>query len=960
MFGPIRSVFNFRLAFFTAALLGPGAAWAAPAQFTAQSPNGAVAISLSVPEDGPLSYAVSYRGQAVIDSSALGLELEHQPPLKTGFRVVSSRPGQIDETYPVPAGKSNPVHNRCQTLTLDLVETGELGRRLTIEARAYDDGAAFRYLLPAQPMLREARITAEDTDFDLAKEGTAYPLLLNGYRTSYEDDYLMMPLASIRPDYLVGLPLLVELPGRAWVAIAEADIDNYPGMYLVAAGRPHLRRLHGRLSPSVSEPGIAVQAATPVVSPWRVVMVGDQAGRLLESNLLLNLNPPSAIGDVSWIKPGKTAWDWWSGQYAEGVDFKPGMNTATMKHYVDFASAAGLEYLLIDAGWAAGGRGNQFIGCDLTHTNPEIDLPAILSYARSKRVGVWLWAHWSDIESQAEVCFPLFEQWGIAGVKIDFMQRDDQWMVNFYRRILRLAAQHHLMIDYHGAYKPDGINRTWPNLLTRESVMGAEYNKTSARITPEHNVMLAFTRMLAGPMDYTPGGFDNVTREEFVPRPIKPEVMTTRAHALALYVVFESPLQMVSDYPEAYRDQKDFQFIKAVPTTWDETRVLGGHPDDFIAIARRRGRDWFVGAITGRRARKTELSLAFLGPGPYTAEIYSDAPDAAEHPKHTSITTRTVDGSGHLEVAMAPAGGEAVRLHSTSPSTLPAGVRLIENVPYLEPGRKEKLDLYLPPRNPGDPPSPAVVWIHGGGWTGGTKSEARARSVCGTLAAAGYVCASVEYRLGEGAWPTNLYDCKNGVRFLRAHAAEYHVDPARVAVMGGSAGGHLALMVGLTTGEPGLEPTEPYPGFSSAVSAIGDFYGITDLLTLQKPSPTGELTGHLYDGSSIPTVFGATRDTNPALLAAVSPVNHLRANSPPVFIAQGLADPMVDYEQAKELDRALAAKGVPHQLVLLEHVGHTFTLNRWGGKPLPQDVQGMVLAFLRQNLGAPNAAPRLP
>jgi alpha-glucosidase len=321
--------------------------------------------------------------------------------------------------------------------------------------------------------------------------------------------------------------------------------------------------------------------------------------------------------------------------------------------------------MLIDAGWARKGKGANDSGSDLTQTSPDVDMPAILAYAKSKNVGIWLWAHWSDIDRQVDECFPLFEKWGVAGVKIDFMNRDDQWMVNYYRRIVKKAAEHHLMIDYHGAYKPDGMRRTWPNLVTQEGVMGAEYNKWSGRITADHNVMLAFTRMLAGPMDYTPGGFNNVTREQFEPRMIKPEVMTTRAHALALYAVFESALQMVADYPEIYKGQKDFDFIKAAPAVWDETHVIGGRPGGYIAIARRHGREWFVGAITGVQPREIDLPMEFLGRGDFTADIYADAPDAEQNPKHTQIEQKRVNAATLLHVKLAPSGGSAMRIRPT-------------------------------------------------------------------------------------------------------------------------------------------------------------------------------------------------------------------------------------------------------------------------------------------------------
>jgi alpha-glucosidase len=632
----------------------------AAAQTSIQSPDGAVQIAFTAGA-GPLTYSVSFRGKPVIARSALGLELQDQRPITSAFRVLSSREGAVNETYSMPFGKSNPIVNRCATLTLELEETAAPGRRVTIEARAYNDGAAFRYLLPEQPTLKEVRITGERTEFQFAKESTTYPLLLPGFHSPYEDDYHTLPVSGIHPDYLIGLPLLAEVPGVAWVAITEANIDNYAGMYLTHNARD-ARSLFAKLAPSMEEPGTAVQTATPARSPWRVIMLGAEPGRLVESNLVVNLNPPSAIADTSWIKPGKTAWDWWSGSYAEGVDFKPGMNTATMKHYIDFSAASGIEYMLIDAGWAKKGNGPNDSGSDLTQTNPEIDMPSILAYAKSKKVGIWLWAHWMDIDRQVDECFPLFEKWGVAGVKIDFMNRDDQWMVNYYRRIVKKAAEHHLMIDYHGAYKPDGMRRTWPNLLTREGVMGAEYNKWSGRITANHNLMLAFTRMLAGPMDYTPGGFNNVTPAEFEPHNTKPEVQTTRAHALALYAILESPFQMVADYPGAYKDQKDFEFIKAAPVTWDETRVLGGKPGEYIAIARRHGRDWFVGAITGTAPREIDLPMEFLGRGAFNAEIYADAADAAVNPKHTSIEQKRVDAATLLHIKMAPSGGEAIRI----------------------------------------------------------------------------------------------------------------------------------------------------------------------------------------------------------------------------------------------------------------------------------------------------------
>jgi alpha-glucosidase len=391
-------------------------------------------------------------------------------------------------------------------------------------------------------------------------------------------------------------------------------------------------------------------------------MIADDPGRLVESNMVVNLNPPPAF-DASWVKPGKTAWDWWSGGLVKGA--RGGMTTDSMKYYIDFSARMGFPYMVIDAGWAGrsatatgGGRG----GTDLTKVNANLDLPALVEYAKSKNVRLWLWSHWTDINRQADEAFAQFEKWGIAGVKIDFMDRADQWMVNWYRTTAKKAADHHLLIDYHGAFKPDGMRRTFPNVLTREGVLGAEYDKWSSRKTPGHDVTLAFTRMLAGPMDYTPGGMDNATREQFVARQSAPMVMGTRSHQVALFVVFESALQMVADHPAAYDGQKEVDFLKAVPATWDETRVLNGRPARFLTMARRSGRDWYVGSITNWDSREIDLPLAFLGSGSYNAEIYADGPNAAADAKDSVVKRQSVTAETVLKLKLAPGGGCAIRL----------------------------------------------------------------------------------------------------------------------------------------------------------------------------------------------------------------------------------------------------------------------------------------------------------
>jgi len=628
-----------------------------------ESPNSQLAVTLMT--QGGLHYAVEFHGKRVFDESALGLKLEAQPALGSGMHQVKTETGKADETYSIPVGKTSTVRDHYNSERADYEDAD--GRKLSVEVRAYDDGVAFRMIVPEQPAIKHARVEHELTEFRFSKDAITYPLVLEGFQSSYEDEYQMRQVSGLHKDWLVGLPFLANVPGVAWVGITEADIDNYAGMYLRKGEAPFAVR--AELSPRIDNPAFAVEADLPFSTPWRVLMIGDEPGRLVESNIILNLNPPSKIADTSWIRAGKTSWDWWSGDYASGVDFKPGMNTATMKHYIDFSSASGFPYMLIDAGWALANRKSPTdysALADITKVAPEIDMPELLRYAKEKHVRLWLWSHWTSVDKYMEQAFPLFEQWGIAGVKIDFMNRDDQQMVAWYRRVVELAAQHHLMIDYHGAFKPDGLRRTWPNLITREGVMGKEYLKWSARTTPVHNTTLPFTRMLAGPLDYTPGAFGNANREAFIARNTQPMGLGTRAHELALFVVLESPLMMVSDYPEHYAGQHDFEFIMQVPSTWDEIRVLDGRPMENITVARRNGKDWYIGSITNWDARTMQLPLSFLGEGKYKAEIYADAPDAATNATHTAFTTQQVDKSTVLDVHMVSGGGNAIWIHPVS------------------------------------------------------------------------------------------------------------------------------------------------------------------------------------------------------------------------------------------------------------------------------------------------------
>ncbi len=629
-----------------------------------KSPNGGLAATFetvarnAAGPSGQLSYSVTFQGKPLINSSALTLNLEGQRPLGSEVRIANAAPSTTDETYELVTGKTKTARSHYNALRLEIEEELPNARKLVVEARAYDDAIAFRYVVPDQQGFREFRLKSEETEFRVSKDATTYALILPHYRTMYEAEYVRLNGSAFAGQnglsagkVLIGLPYLMQVPGVGWMAIAEADLRGYSSMYLVNFSKDWGGAdFVSRLAPG-DDPEISVQGSLPHHSAWRVLLVAAEPGKLIESNVITSLNPPSEIADTSWIHAGLSSWDWWSGSI--GPDGKPAFTTATMKYYVDFAAQSGFPYMLVDAGWSAPG--------DITKMNGKVDVPELVQYAAQKNVKIWIWMHYRDVDAQMEEAFPLYEKWGVAGLKIDFVERDDQRGVEFYYRTAKLAAAHHLMLDFHGATKPSGIERTFPNILGYEAVLGMEQSKVGTRDNPPHRVTLPFTRMLMGRMDYTPGGFENVTEAEFVPRSIRPMVLGTRAAQLAMYAIYEAPFQMVSDNPKAYQDQPAFEFIKHVPTTWDETKVLNGEPGQFITMVRRKGGEWFLGSMSDWNTRQMEVSLSFLGAGRYTAEIYADSPDADKYPKNVSVRRETVDRNSHLNVKIVPGGGYAVR-----------------------------------------------------------------------------------------------------------------------------------------------------------------------------------------------------------------------------------------------------------------------------------------------------------
>lgn len=594
------------------------------AQERLQSPDGTITVTLNATHG--LSYSIARRGETVIAPSSLGLAFQQEDPLvlprASGFQnlqlVAADKREGVDDYKPV-VGKTSHVHDAYREVTLHTAEQSGAQRKLDVIVRAYNTGVALRMVLPQQPNMQTVHLAGEGTQFLFNGNYTCTGFNPGTVGSSHEGEFDDVDAAHIRAHHLYDDPLVCRTDKGTSFAIVESDVENYPAMFLSGTG-------DGRLGVQVHLPsrtkgnGVVMTPMTAggVKTPWRIVMMADKPETMLEANLIEELAPPSRVQDTSWIQPGFSSWDWWSGPNLPGVS-GVGLNDATYKQFIDLAAKMHLKYMLIDEGWAKNGTGDGYMrpNVDVTQSNPDVHLPELVAYAKQRGVGLWLWLHWASIDRQMEPAMQWYQQMGIRGIKVDFMDRQDQEIVEFYHRILTKGAEHHLMVDLHGAYPPRGLVRTYPNFMTQEGVMGAEYNKWSRRETAEHNVRLAYTRALTGPMDYTPGGWNNVTADEFKPQMIGPEVMTTRAQQLAMYVVYTSPFACVSDSPSAYTDGSGkllpgLDVFAKMPTTWDETRAIGGEFAKWIAIARRSGNTWYVGVMNDGTARDVSLDLGAL------------------------------------------------------------------------------------------------------------------------------------------------------------------------------------------------------------------------------------------------------------------------------------------------------------------------------------------------------------
>jgi len=624
-------------------------------EYRINSPDGKIGISVNPGSE--IKWTATYEGREIFSSSKIAMALAGGRVLGENEKVAKATVSQLhDIIYPVVPSKRSEISDNCNILII-YFKSG-----FSIQFRAYNDGVAYRF----ETFLKDD-ITVDNEISELefpAGSHSWYPLETS-FMSHNERTFIYSDLDTIKENHLASLPTLFQSNGTN-ILLTESDIENYPGMWIHGRGAgkisgkwphyPKSEKLNSdrNLFVTSTEDYIAKTKGSRLF-PWRVFVISKNDAGLVESDLVFKLAAPNQLADTKWIKPGKVAWDWWNANNIYGVDFRAGINNDTYKYYIDFASGNGIEYIILDEGWYRLGNVLEQV--------PGIDVQELCRYAASKNVGVILWVVWKSFQDNIDEAIALYEKWGVKGVKVDFMQRDDQKMVDFYLDAIRKTAEHHLLIDFHGAYKPDGTGRTWPNSITREGVKGMENNKWSRDISPDHDVTLPFTRMVAGPMDYTPGAMVNMDSANFTPKFTRPESQGTRAHQVALYIIYESPLQMLSDSPSNYmKEQETTSFIVNIPVVWDDIKVLNAKVGDYLLLARRSGKEWFVGALTDWAGRDMDLDLSFLPDGEYSMEIFQDGINADRHAcdyRHFKVNVKSGE---NIKIHLAPGGGWAARI----------------------------------------------------------------------------------------------------------------------------------------------------------------------------------------------------------------------------------------------------------------------------------------------------------
>lgn len=633
------------------------AATAAPKDYTLSSPDGGLEVKITA-DDG-ISWSLYRDGTCLLTPSRISMTLEDGTVYGTGkFRTAK---GSDDDN---------------NSLTFKFKECD-------LVFKAFDDGVAYRFISRSKTPFK---VVSEQAEFALPDDWSMYVPYVRDYTdnfetqyfNSFENTYSHIRISEWDSARLAFLPLLVEAPEGVKLCIMETDLMNYPGMYLYNGdGDTSLEGSYARYPKEMEQGGhnmlqMVVRSREDYIAkydgatsfPWRIVAVSAEDKDLLANRLAYRLATPAAEGsDYSWVRPGKVAWEWWNDWNLTGVDFKTGINNDTYKYYIDFASKHGIEYVILDEGWAVN------LKADLMQVVPEIDLEELVEYGRERNVGIILWAgYWAFDRDMENVC-RYFSEMGVKGFKIDFMDRDDQMMVDFHRRAAETAAKYHLLVDFHGTYKPAGLDRTYPNVVNYEGVHGLEQMKWSGENVDQvtYDVTIPFIRMVPGPMDYTQGAMRNASKGNY--RPVNSEAMSqgTRCRQLAEYIVFNSPLTMLCDSPSNYMKEPEcLEFISEVPTVWDEIVPLDGKVAEYVAVAKRKGDVWYVGGMTDWNARDMEVDLLqVLGDGEWTVEIFTDGVNAdragCDYRKSEYVLKAADNNTFRLGVHLAPGGGFAAK-----------------------------------------------------------------------------------------------------------------------------------------------------------------------------------------------------------------------------------------------------------------------------------------------------------
>jgi len=629
----------------------------AQSKYDLSSPNGKIQVTVQA---GPrLTYNVRVNGTPLVTNSTLAIDIDHRT-LGSAPKVKDSKTTSVNrEIQPPVPQKSALIRENYNELRLGMEGN------YAVVFRAYDEGIAYRFETALGP--NEVNVYSEEVGLRFSGDYSVYYPKEESLFSHNEREFLYLPLKDIPVNSIASLPAVVDTKSGTKLVIGESDVDDYPGLWLHGNSD---NTLNGMFPPyplkeeAKNDRDVRVtQTATYIAAtkgtrtfPWRIIGVAENDAALITNQMVYLLAKPSAVQDTSWIKPGKVAWDWYNANNVFGVDFKSGVNTQTYKYYIDFASRYGIEYIILDEGWYKLGNVLQVV--------PEMNIEELVAYGKQKNVGIILWVVWKTLDDQLDAALAQYEKWGIKGLKVDFMQRDDQPTMNFYQKICREAAKRKMLVDFHGAIRPATMTRTWPNLVNTEGVRGLEQNKWSKYSSPEHNVTLPFTRMFLGPLDYTPGAMVNSGLEKnFAAVFERPMSMGTRCHQLGMYVVYEAPLQMLADSPSRYlREPEIMEFLAPVPTVWDETHVLAAKIGDYVAIARRHGQEWYVGAMTDWTARSLDVDLSFLPAGAFQLSAFQDGPNADRLGNDYEKVVSTVTNKSKVTIKMGSGGGWAARI----------------------------------------------------------------------------------------------------------------------------------------------------------------------------------------------------------------------------------------------------------------------------------------------------------